>query len=170
MPSGTTPLYSAYAERQADSGPRGGALLRWIKTICATPVNLIMEPEEAPMRLITLPMVALTLLSSAVLAQQPPETSGDTIGHPPPLSGPPPIPEPSSTTQPAPAASTPRASAYGPPRSGEIFTSTGLSTVGPDGSTKIVEAVPCSTVAHETDGFTTCVGIPDKGAKAKKRR
>ena len=145
------------------------ALLRWIKTIYATPANLMMESEEAPMRVITLPMVALTLLSSAALAQ-PPETSGDTIGHPPPLASPPPIPEPSSTTQPAPAASTPRASTYGPSRSGDIFTGTGLATVGPDGSTKIVEAVPCSTVAHETDGFTTCVGIPEKGAKAKKRR
>jgi hypothetical protein len=139
------------------------------------------------MRVITLSMVALTLLSSAALAQ-PPETSGDTIGHPPPLAGPPPIPEPSSTTQPAPAASTPRASepapkgytgAYGPPGPAtpystapllEIFTGTGLARVGPEGSTKIVKAVPCSTAAHETDGSTTCVGIPDKGAKAKKGR
>ena len=162
--------------------------MRWIKTICATPANLIMEPKEAPMRVITLPIVALTLLSSAALAQSP-EKSGDTIGHPPPLAGPPPIPEPSSTTQPAPAASASQASepapkgytgAYGPPgpatpysKEGplpEIFTGTGLATVGPEGSTKIVKAVPCSTVAHETDGFTTCVGIPDKGAKAKKRR
>jgi hypothetical protein len=39
------------------------------------------------MRVITLPMLALTLLSSAALAQ-PPETSGDTIGHPPPFAGP----------------------------------------------------------------------------------
>ena len=127
--------------------------------------------------------ISLALLSSAALAQQ----TGDTIAHPPPLPGPPPISEPSTTTQPAPAASTPRASepapkgytgAYGPPGpatpySGplpEIFTGTGLATVGPEGSTKIVKAVPCSTVAHETDGFTTCVGIPDKGAKAKKGR
>ena len=138
------------------------------------------------MRVITLSMVALTLLSSAALAQLP-EKSGDTIGHPPPLAGPPPIPEPSSTTQPAPAASTPRASepapkgytgAYGPPGPAtpystgplpEIFTGTGLATVGTEGSTKIVKAVPCSTAAHETDGFTTCVGIPDKGAKAMSR-
>ena len=146
------------------------------------------------MRLISFSViVSLALLLSAALAQQSPGTTGDravgdTIGHPPPLPGPPPISEPSSTTQPAPAASTPRASepapkgytgTYGPPGPAtpystgplpEIFTGTGLATVGPEGSTKIVKAVPCSTVAHETDGFTTCVGIPDKGAKAKKGR
>ena len=140
------------------------------------------------MRVITLPMVALTLLSSAALAQ-PPEKSGDTIGHPPPLAGPLPIPESSTTTQPAPAASTPRASepatpkgytgAYGPPGPATpystgplpgIDTGTGRVIVEPDGSAKTVKAVPCSTVAHETDGFTTCVGISDKGAKAKKGR
>jgi hypothetical protein len=38
-----------------------------------------------------------------------PLTTGDTIGHPPPLPGPPPISEPSSTTQSTPAASTTRA-------------------------------------------------------------
>src|ERR1700731_745562 len=77
------------------------------------------------MRGITLPMVAvLSLWTAAAPAQQPPATTGDTIGHPPPLPGPPPISEPSSTTQPAPAASTPKPSqpapkgytgAYGPP-------------------------------------------------------
>ena len=72
------------------------------------------------MRSISFSVTALlALLSSAALAQQSPETtggrpSGDTIGHPPPLPGPPPISEPSSTTQPAPAASTPRASEPAP--------------------------------------------------------
>jgi hypothetical protein len=127
--------------------------------------------------------VLLTLLSSAAIAQQPP-TTGDTIGHPPQIPGPPPntgpapISEPSSTTQPAPAASTPRASepapkgytgAYGPPGpatpyyTGPIpdeFTSTGRAVVGPDGSTKIVNAVPCTKASRETDGFTTCIGLP----------
>jgi hypothetical protein len=65
------------------------------------------------MRLISFSVIiSLALLSSVALAQQSPETTagrpvGDTIGHPPPLAGPPPIPEPSSTTQPGPAASTP---------------------------------------------------------------
>ena len=163
--------------------------MRWIKTICATPANLIMEPEEAPMRVITLPMVALTLLSSAALAQ-PPEKSGDTIGHPPPLPGPPPISEPSSTTQPAPAASTPRASepapkgytgAYAPAGTPPTPYSTGplplssegpgLNTVAPDGvSTRTVKAVPCGAAARETDGFTTCVGIPDQSPSPRMRR
>jgi hypothetical protein len=40
---------------------------------------------------------------------------------------------------------------------------TGLAKPADDGvSTKIVPARPCSTAAKETDGTTTCVGIPDK--------
>jgi hypothetical protein len=63
------------------------------------------------MRLISFSVtISLALLSSVALAQQSPETTddkavGDKIGHPPPLPGPP-IPEPSLTTQPEPAAST----------------------------------------------------------------
>jgi hypothetical protein len=46
----------------------------------------------------------------------------------------------------------------------------GLNVVGPDGvSTKTVKAVPCGSVARETDGFTTCVGISDE-SPARKRR
>jgi hypothetical protein len=37
--------------------------------------------------------------------------------------------------------------------------SPGLDVAGPDGSTREVKPVPCSTSAHETDGSTTCVGI-----------
>src|ERR1700675_5143677 len=63
------------------------------------------------MRGITLPMVAaLSLLASAAPAQQSPATTGDTIGHPPPIPGPPPISEPSSAAKSAPANSPPRAS------------------------------------------------------------
>jgi hypothetical protein len=36
----------------------------------------------------------------------------------------------------------------------------GLAETGPDGVTKIVPARPCSAAAHETDGTTTCIGIP----------
>jgi hypothetical protein len=36
----------------------------------------------------------------------------------------------------------------------------GLSRPAADGSTKIIPARPCSVAAHETDGTTTCVGIP----------
>jgi hypothetical protein len=39
---------------------------------------------------------------------------------------------------------------------------TGRDVVASDGiSTKTVKAVPCGTVARETDGSTTCIGIPD---------
>jgi hypothetical protein len=37
----------------------------------------------------------------------------------------------------------------------------GLAEPGPDGvSTRIVKPKPCGVAAHETDGTTTCVGIP----------
>lgn len=43
----------------------------------------------------------------------------------------------------------------------EVHPGPGLDKVGPDGiSTKVVRAVPCSTAARETDGTTTCIGIP----------
>jgi hypothetical protein len=135
------------------------------------------------MRSISFSVTALlALLSSAALAQQPP-TKGDTIGHPPPLPGPPPIAgppsnsEPSSTTQAAPADSTPRANepapkgnTYVPATLPQANDGPGLNVPGPDGSTKTVRAVPCRTAARETDGSTTCVGIPEKRAKAKNRR
>jgi hypothetical protein len=55
------------------------------------------------MRSISFSVTALlALLSSAALAQQPSGTKGETIGHPPPLPGPPSNSEPSSTTQAAP--------------------------------------------------------------------
>lgn len=43
------------------------------------------------------------------------------------------------------------------------LTTTGLATTAADGvSTKVVPARPCSTAARETDGTTTCVGIPNR--------
>ena len=48
-------------------------------------------------------------------------------------------------------------------------TQTGLDKIAEDGvSTKTVKAVPCSTFARETDGTTTCVGIPDEPARKRK--
>jgi hypothetical protein len=45
----------------------------------------------------------------------------------------------------------------------EPFSATGLAKPGADGvTTKIVPARPCSRAAKETDGTTTCVGIPDR--------
>jgi hypothetical protein len=140
--------------------------------------------------------MVLTLLSSAVCAQQSPGATGDTIGHPPPLPGPP-RSDPSSSPPPskpqaAPAAAvpaTPQASqpapkgytgAYGPAGTSPTPYSTGplpqpiggpgLNVPGPDGvSTRTVKAVPCGLAAKETDGFTTCVGIPDQ-SPARRRR
>lgn len=139
------------------------------------------------MRLISFSATGLlALLSSAALAQQPP-TTGEAIGHPPQIPGPPPISEPAATKQPTPAASTPAANApkgytgaYAPagtkptPYSTgplpQADTGPGLDVSGPDGSTKTVKAVPCSVAARETDGTTTCVGIPNERARAKNRR
>jgi hypothetical protein len=43
----------------------------------------------------------------------------------------------------------------------DVYPGPGKDEVGPDGiSTKVVKAAPCSTAAHETDGTTTCIGIP----------
>jgi hypothetical protein len=121
------------------------------------------------MRLISFSAVLLALMSSAALAQQSPGMSGNTTGRPP-----------------APAASTPETSeapkgytgAYGAPGpatpyfSGPlpaIETGPGRSILEPDGSTKTVKAVPCGTAARETDGFTTCIGIPDQSPERRRR-
>jgi hypothetical protein len=51
------------------------------------------------------------------------------------------------------------------------FSPTGLARSGPDEvSTVIVAARPCGVAAHETDGTTTCIGIPGQSARAKKHR
>src|SRR5439155_19031553 len=121
---------------------------------------------------------SLALWSSAVPAQPLPGKVGDTE-RPPPLPGPPPLSEPS--TQPAPPG-TPAPEAKEPPPKGytgayqpagtppkpystgplpTVGAGPGLDKVGADGSTKSVKAVPCTTFAKETDGSTTCIGIPD---------
>jgi hypothetical protein len=133
------------------------------------------------MRLISFSVtIFLALMPWAVQAQQSPGTPGDTIGHLPPLPGPPPISDQSLA---APRATGPTATGYtgayapagtpptpystGPlPQSSE---GPGLNTVGPDGSTRTVKAVPCGLVARETDGFTTCVGIPDQPSGRRRR-
>jgi hypothetical protein len=51
------------------------------------------------------------------------------------------------------------------------FSPTGLAKPGPDGvSTVIVAARRCGVAAHETDGTTTCIGIPGESGRAKKHR
>jgi hypothetical protein len=47
-------------------------------------------------------------------------------------------------------------------------TDAGVDKVASDGvSTVTVPAVPCSTAARETDGTTTCIGIPDSTKRAR---
>jgi hypothetical protein len=151
-------------------------------TILCLPGNL----GQASMRLIYIGVITSFALGwSAAVAQQSQGGANETIGHPPPLPGPPPVSEPSLATPHAPSPSTIRPTgdlpnsgyigAYGPagpatPYSTgplpEVNTDPGLNVLGPDNSTKSVKAVPCARFARGTDGSTTCVGIPD----TKKRR
>jgi hypothetical protein len=50
----------------------------------------------------------------------------------------------------------------------EVFASTGRSIEGPNNTTLIVKAVPCTVAARWTDGTTTCVGIPDSFRKSRR--
>jgi hypothetical protein len=101
---------------------------------------------------------SLALVSSAALAQQ---TTG-TLGAGPP---------PAATA--APSLAVPPIAGGAPEVGGPLISGseTGLNEVADDGvSTKTVGAVPCSKAARETDGTTTCAGIPERGEKAKIHR
>ena len=101
-------------------------------------------------------------------AANPPTTGGviggyTGVGNPPGINnndvgGTQPSPPISGQTQPAVAPVEVRGIAAQAPNS-----STGLAKPAEDGvATKIVPSRPCSTAAQETDGTTTCVGIPSK--------
>jgi hypothetical protein len=108
------------------------------------------------MRLISFSVtISLALLSSATLAQQQAPPPG-----PPPLTAPVPQGYTGAYT-PAGTPPTPYSTGPLPPED----TGTGLNIVTPDGSTKTVKAVPCTTASRETDGFTTCIGLPDSFRK-----
>jgi hypothetical protein len=101
---------------------------------------------------------ALMMLSSPALAQQQ-APAVDPAAPPPPAAAAPP-----SGSVPTVGVAPPAGSPQNPE------TSVGLDKVGDDGvSTKTVKAVPCSTSARETDGSTTCVGIPDTDATRPRR-
>jgi hypothetical protein len=104
-------------------------------------------------RKITFPVAAvLAVLSSATFAQQ---TTGTA---------------PAATAPPSPAM--PPTVGRAPDVGGPLISGseTGLNKIADDGvSTKTVGAVPCSKAARETDGTTTCVGIPDGSLKSKRR-
>ena len=105
-------------------------------------------------RIALIAAVAATMLPLAGFAQQLPGTvpSETTVGVAP--SGPAGAPGPNVVPQPG-----------GPLNPG---TQTGRDVVASDGiSTETVKAVPCSTVARETDGTTTCIGIPDRPARRR---
>ena len=105
-------------------------------------------------RIALIAAVAVTMLPLAGFAQQLPGTvpSETTVGVAP--SGPAGAPGPNVVPQPG-----------GPLNPG---TQTGRDVVASDGiSTETVKAVPCSTVARETDGTTTCIGIPDRPARRR---
>jgi hypothetical protein len=98
------------------------------------------------MRTISLTVAAaLTVLSAAALAQTD-APKGDTGAYAP--AGTPPTPYSTGAL--------PQIDDGSP----------GLDVAAPDGSTKEVRPVPCSTAAHETDGTTTCIGI---AAETKRR-
>jgi len=101
----------------------------------------------------------VVMLSSSAWAQTPTTTTtGDAIASPPAASPPPsnvPI-----TTGSAPVVGSPQ----------NPGTTVGLSRTADDGvSTDTVRAVPCTTSARETDGSTTCIGIPERGAGRSRR-
>src|SRR5947207_8231151 len=103
-----------------------------------------MRPHQRRSRVVAI----LTLLSSPALAQQTPAATGDPTAPPPAATAPP------STVGVVPPVGSPL----------HPGTTVGLDKVGDDGvSTKTVKAVPCGTAARETDGSTTCIGIPESG-------
>jgi hypothetical protein len=98
-------------------------------------------------RIALIAAVAATMIPSIGFAQQAPETvpSAPTVGVAPSATG---------------AAANPNVV---PQPGGPLLPNaqTGRDIVAEDGvSTKTVKAAPCTTAARETDGTTTCVGIP----------
>src|SRR5262245_2974613 len=99
------------------------------------------------MRLISL-LAAFFLLSSPSFAQQVPTASPQS----------PPAPQGYTGAYGPAGAATPYSTGPLP----EVFPSRGRSIEGPNNTTIIVKAVPCTVAARYTDGTTTCIGIPDK--------
>ena len=117
-------------------------------------------------RVITLGLLAVILPVGLALAQGSAEPTGSVgvpsgmagVGSLPSTSTAPPPPITGQSAPPAPTAV--QGVAEEAPSS-----TVGMSRPAPDGSTKIVPARRCSTAAHETDGTTTCIGIPERGIR-----
>ena len=102
-------------------------------------------------------IIAFALLSSRAFAQTPDSGGNGAQPTSPGIGGSPPPPPLGSV------ADTPSGIVL--PGGNPLIsrTDTGLNEVGSDGvSTKTVPAKPCTTYARETDGTTTCVGIPGR--------
>jgi hypothetical protein len=110
------------------------------------------------MRAFILPIAAMLVLSPAAFAQQTSGTTGESVNPPP-----------AAVVSPSPiAAGTAPLAGNAPEAGSPLFpaSDTGLDKVANDGiSTKTVRAAPCGTAARETDGTTTCVGIPGPVAR-----
>ena len=83
--------------------------------------------------------------------------------------GPPPMLAPPALGGPGPAQLN---GAAPPPTTGLLPSTTpGSDKVGADEiSAKAVKAAPFSTAARDSDGFTTCIGIPDNHERSRKTR
>jgi hypothetical protein len=116
-------------------------------------------------------ILASALLCSTAFAQTPASSTPPLLGSTPPPPGP---------AMPPPTADTAPAGVVLPGGNPVLLrTDTGLNRVADDGvSTKTIPAVPCSPYAKETDGSTTCVGLPGptessvngNGARKRKHR
>jgi hypothetical protein len=116
-------------------------------------------------------IAVLAVTSSTGLAQQAPGTAtgpGPAL-PPPPLSEPLPVVPPPLSAPAPPAAPTPAAAGVTAPPAAPR--SAGADSADKDmSSTVSVKPVPCGRFARETDGSTTCIGIPEPGSRAKRRR
>jgi len=126
-----------------------------IFVIIIKPSDQLLEDDltEKAMSKFVTPFILYALLSSTALAQTPASSPPPTLGSAPPPPG---------TASPPPAPGTAPAGVVLPGDNPVLVrTETGLNRVGSDGvSTKTVPAIPCAPYARETDGITTCIGIP----------
>jgi hypothetical protein len=92
----------------------------------------------------TLAIACMSLISLPVSAQQTQGTS-DPLPGPPTITAPPPQAQSSQTVGVAPPVTSPSVPAANPEQTVPLAP---------------VRAAPCSVFARETDGTTTCIGIP----------
>jgi len=126
------------------------------------------------MRISAFPIVVVLAIgsSAAGLAQQSLDAGPGPALSPPPLSAPPPSVTTSLGVAPPPAAPAPSAAGVAAPPVGRSPQNVGAGqgNAGAEvASTASVKAVPCSRSARETDGTTTCIGIPEQSRHRRGR-